>query len=108
MVVVVVVIVEVEVVVLVVVPAPSFDDKAPTSVSQPNRPTKHCLNQIDHATIRDVGIVIAGVVVVVLVAVVVVEVEVVVLVVVLLLLNVFTLKHLLLSTSPTDQPSINV
>ena len=59
-------------------------------------------------TVRDVDVVITGVEVAVVVVVVVVEVVVVVLVVVLLLHQAFTLKHLLLSANPTDQPSIDV
>ena len=66
------------------------------------------LSQIDHVTVRDVDVVIMGVVVVVVVAVVVAEIVVVVLVVVLLLHQAFTLKHILLSTNPTNQPSIDV
>ena len=77
------------------------------STNPTNQPstTFEFLSQIDHVTVRDVDVVITGVEVVVVVVVVVVEVVVVVLVVVLLLHQAFTLKHILLSTNPTNQPS---
>ena len=79
------------------------------STNPTNKPsiTFEFLSQIDHVTVRDVGVVIVRVVVVVVV-VVIPEAVLVVLVVVLLEHQAFTLKHLLLSANPTDQPSIDV